>query len=168
MKKQFIKVFFTVALVMAIFISADAQSVGYNYKPMSPRACNIKFSVSKRDTTYYIVAVVKSGKRKFIGKTSMMMKTFDGQVLKLEGEEIDEESTSGWVIIDGFFIPMSHKAYTAQFAITPAQLEVLRQGVAKILVSTLPTPHERDFKEDKIGLKLYEFYEQIQAMERDF
>ena len=168
MKGNFFKSIFVIALIVMMIIPVKSQSVGYNYKPLSSKSCNIKFSISKSDTSYHVIAVVKSGKRKFIGETTMMIKTFDGQVLKLKGKEIDKESTSGWVIIDGFFIPMSHKAYTAQFSIAPEQFEILRQGVAKIYVTTIPTPHERSFKRDKIGLKLYEFYEQIQALEREF
>lgn len=168
MKGIFLKSIFVIAFIVMMIIPVKSQSVGYIYKPLSSKSCNIKFSVCKNNTSYYVIAVVKSGKRKFIGETAMMIKTFDGQVLKLNGKEIDEESTSGWVIIDGFFIPMSHKAYTAQFLITPEQFEILRQGVAKIYVATLPTPHERSFKRDKIGLKLYEFYEHVQAMEREF
>lgn len=168
MKGIFLKSIFVIAFIVMIILPIKSQSVGYRYKPLSPKSCNIKFSICKNDTAYYIIAVVKSGKRKFIGETAIMIKTFNGQILKLKGKQIDEESTSGWVIIDGFFIPMSHKAYTAQFPIAPEQFEILRQGVAKIYVATLPSPHERSFKRDIIGLKLYEFYEQIQAIEREF
>lgn len=46
----------------------------------------------------------------------------------------------------------------AQFKITPEQFEKIKDGIAKVRLSTIPIEHERTFRKDKIGKKLYLFY----------
>ena len=48
---------------------------------------------------------------------------------------------------------------------TREQFELLREGVAKVRLSTLPIEHERTFKKDKLGKKLYNFY--LHQMNKD-
>ena len=45
-----------VLLIVGVFMLAlntYGQTVGYTYKPLASEGCNVKYSVSKQDTTYY-------------------------------------------------------------------------------------------------------------------
>jgi len=81
----------------------------------------------------------------------MLLKTFDGEIIKLHGTAINVDSQS-----------TNHTSgnmnSTAQFIATPAQLESLKKGISKIRLSTSPIEHEREFKKDKIGKKLYQLF----------
>lgn len=81
----------------------------------------------------------------------MLLKTFDGEIIKLHGKaiNIDSQSTN---------YASGNISSTAQFIATPAQLELLKKGISKVRLSTSPIEHEREFKKDKIGEKLYQLF----------
>ena len=45
---------------------------------------------------------------------------------------------------------------------------LLKKGVAKIRLSTIPIEHERTFAKDKIGKKLYQFFLKQKNKDNDF
>ena len=57
MKKYLV---FLVGLLFIVFIPANAQTVGYTYKALAAKGCNVKYSVSKQNNKYYIIAMVTS------------------------------------------------------------------------------------------------------------
>ena len=87
-----------------------------------------------------------------------MIRTFDEEVIKLEGALIDNDTQSVGIMSGNIMIPVPVISSTAQFIVTPSQLKSLKAGIAKVRLSTTPITHERSFKKDKIGEKLYEFY----------
>lgn len=147
----------TLAIILTT-LTLKAQTVGYTYKPLAPEGCSMKYCISKQDTTYYIIATVSSDRLKFLKESTMMLRTFKGEVFKLEGTLIDNDLQSIGIMSGNLMIPVSAITSTAQFKITPAQLESLKNGVAKIRLSTIPIEHERNFKKDKIGDKLYKLF----------
>ena len=109
----------------------------------------MKFSVAEQDGRYYIVAIMKSDDGLgFLKEPTMLIKNFDGEVVKLYGDNIGTSSE------------LSRKGLgsMAQFVITPEQFEMLKGGVSKVRFSTAPIEHERTFRRDKIGKKLYRLY----------
>ena len=61
-------------------LNTKAQTVGYNYKSTHSRGCNMKYSVSKQDTIYSIVATVRSDRMNFLNEPTMKIRTFYRQV----------------------------------------------------------------------------------------
>lgn len=144
--------------IVIIALTSKAQTVGYTYKPLAAEGCSMTYCISKQDTTYYIIATVKSDRLKFLKESTMMIRTFDEEVIKLEGTLIDNDTQSVGIMSEDIIIPVAVISSTAQFKITPSQLKSLEAGVAKVRLSTIPITHERSFKKDKIGKKLYKFY----------
>ena len=137
----------TIKIILLLFciilgINAKAQTVGYTYKALAAEGCNMKYSVAKQDTIYSIVATVRSDRMNFLTKPTMKIRTFTGKYLELRGTVIGNGSQSAGVISGNIVI----------------QFEILNEGVAKIRLSMTPMNHERTFKKDKIGKKLYQFY----------
>lgn len=150
---------FTSFLVMALFATmAMAQSVGYNYKPLADEGCKVEYSVVKQENRYLLVVEMRSDMLKFIKDPIMKVRTFDDQVFSLNGANLGESAQGGGLIVKGIILPSSKVNTTAQFEITEAQLELLKQGVKKVSLTTTPIEHEREFKKDKIGKGLYELY----------
>lgn len=144
-----------------------AQTVGYNYKVLTAEGCNMKYSVSKQDTIYTIVAV-RSDRMNFLNEPTMKIETFTGKYLELKGTVIGNGSQSAGIISGNIVIPITEMSSTSQFRITPQQFEILNEGVAKIRLSMIPMNHERTFKKDKIGKKLYQFYLKEKQKDEDF
>ena len=157
------------SIVLTMFsANINAQTVGYTYRPLAAEGCNMKYSVVKQDTAYYIIATVKSDRLNFLKESTMLLKTFDGEVVKLYGSQIGSGSETAGIVSGNIVLPVTEISSTAQFKISPQQFELLKKGVAKIRLSTIPIEHERTFAKDKIGKKLYQFFLKQKNKDNDF
>ena len=125
----------------------------------------MEYSVSKLDSAYYIIATVKSARLTFLHESVLMIRTFNDDVIKITGVNIGDGSKTTGICAGNVIVPVTEIRSTAQFPVTPEQFEMIKSGVAKIRLSTTPIVHEKSFKKDKIGAKLYKFY--INAKEKD-
>lgn len=155
-------------LFLAVCFDTAAQTVGYSYHPLAAEGCNMKYSVTKQDTDYYIIVTVRSDRLKFLKESTFLIKNFDGEVLKLQGDLIGNGNESIGVMVGNLMLPVSEINSTAQFRISPEQFEKIKNGIAKVRLSTIPIEHERTFKKDKIGKKLYQFYLKAKSKDNDF
>ena len=162
-----IKILFCV-FAFIISYQSNAQTVGYTYKALAAEGCNMKYSVAKQDTMYSIVATVRSDRMNFLSEPTMKIRTFSGKYLELKGTVIGNGSQSAGIISGNVVIPVTEISSTAQFWITPQQFEILNDGVAKTRLSMTPMNHERTFKKDKIGKKLYQFYQREKQKDENF
>lgn len=146
-------------ILFIISYQSKAQTISYTYKALAAEGCNVKYSVSKQDTVYSIVATVHSDRMNFLNEPTMKIRTFTGKCFELKGTVIGNGSQSTGIICGNIIIPATEISSTAQFRITPQQFEILNEGMAKIRISMTPMNHERTFKKDKIGKKLYQLYQ---------
>jgi len=153
---------------MCFGLIAQAQTVGYTYKALAAEGCYMTYSVAKQGTEYSIVATVSSDRMTFLNEPTMKIKTFTGEYVELKGKVIGDRSQSAGLVSGNIVIPVTEITSTAQFKITPQQLEVLNEGVAKIRLSMTPMNHERTFQKDKIGKKLYQFYLKEKKKDENF
>ena len=149
-------------------LNAKAQTVSYSYKPFAAEGCYVSYCVAKQDTIYSIVATVRSDRMKFLSEPTMKIRTFTGEYIELKGSVIGDGSRSAGLINGNIIVPITEINSTAQFTITPQQFEILNHGVAKIRLSMIPMNHERTFRKDKIGRKLYQFYLDIKENDEIF
>ena len=91
----------------------------------------------------------------------MLIRTYKDEVIKLEGKHINDGSETGGIVSGNIVIPVTEISTTAQFKITDEQIEKLQDGVAKIRITAIPMNHERTFKKDKIGKKLYKYFNEL-------
>ena len=145
-----------------------AQSVSYTYKPLAAEGCSVMYTVAKQDSSYYIVVSIKSDRFQFLKETTMMLRNFNNEVLKLEGKHIGDGSETGGIVAGNMVIPVTELSTTAQFPITPEQMEFFSNGIAKIRITAIPMNHERTFKKDKIGKKLYTYLKKLTEDKDDF
>ena len=157
---------FTIMFVWSVL--AFAQSVSYTYKPLAAKGCSVRYSVAKQDSSYYIVVTIKSDRFQFLNETTMMIRNFNNEILKLEGKHIGDGSKTGGIVSGNIVIPVTELITTAQFPITPEQMEILSKGVAKIRITAIPMNHERTFNKDKIGKKLYKYLKELTVNKDDF
>lgn len=145
-----------------------AQSVSYTYKPLAAEGCTVRYSVAKQDSSYYIVVTIRSDRFQFLKETTMMIRNFSDEVLKLEGKYIGDGSETAGVVVGNMVLPVTELSTTAMFPITPEQMQFLNSGIAKIRISAIPMNHERTFKKDKIGKKLYKYLKDLTMGKDDF
>ena len=158
----------TLIISLTFVGNSFAQTVGYSYKLLAKEGCEMKYCVAKQDTSYYIIATVTSDKMRFLSDPTMKIRTFNDEVITISGILLGNDSKTSGFLYGNFVIPITEKSSTAQFKITPQQFEELNNGVSKIRISMTPMNHERTFKKDKIGGKLYKFYQKAKAQDDDF
>lgn len=92
----------------------------------------------------------------------MMLKTFNNNVIKLNGSLIDTTTgSSAGIAVGNMILPITSIHSMAQFEIVEEQIEYFNEGISKIRLSTIPIEHEIIFKKDKIGRKLYQQYQVV-------
>lgn len=158
-----------IALFAGIISNINAQQVGYTYKALAAEGCTMNYSVIKQNEKYFIIAIVSSDRMTFLNDSHMIVKTSKGDILKFHGKLISTDSKSSSAIVSGnMVIPVSSIISMAQFEVKPEEFELLKDGIIKLRLTTIPIEHEREFKKDKVGKKLYEFYINAKNKELDF
>ena len=160
---------YIIVIILSLLSSnLTAQTVGYTYKALAAEGCNMKYSVAKQDTSYYIIATVRSDRMTFLSEPTMKVRTFNDEVLSFTGVVIGNGSQSAGIVSGNIVIPVTEISSTAQFKVTPEQFESIKSGIAKVRLDMTPMNHERTFKKDKIGKKLYQFYLKAKSQDDNF
>ena len=102
-----------------------------------------------------IVVTVESDRLVFDSKPTMMLKNFKGEVLKLEGYNLQSRSETSGVFVSNIVIPITELNAMAEFPVDAKDIGFFASGIAKVRLSTVPIMHEREFSKDAIGEYLY-------------
>lgn len=157
-----------ISSIIIAFTHVSAQSVSYTYKPLAAQGCSVEYSAIWQEGCPYIVVVISSDRLVFNETPTMMIRTFNDELIKSEGKAITASTSQGGIIVSNVVIPVTGIRVTAQFPITVEQIEMLQNGIAKVRISTIPLTHERTFKKDKIGKKLHSYFKKSATLEGDF
>lgn len=160
------KLIFLIILILCT-INLCAQSVSYDYKLLSKQGCHVKYSAYRQEDKSYIIVEVKSdGGISFVNDPIMMLRASNNEVIKLQGVNVGKHKEGGvGIVVSGILISEDYSVSTAQFEISNEQIEMLKSGIIKVRLSTIPYLHEREFKSDKIGKKLYKAFGKLKAAE---
>ena len=77
-------------------------------------------------------------------------------MIELEGESLSAKTRNSAVLIGSVLVPVSSVKSLAQFKIEDEQVDLLKSGVKKVQLTTVPFVHRKTFAVDKIGRKLYD------------
>ena len=139
------------------------KPVKYLHKVLSLDGCYVEYRVAKQESSFYIVVVVDSERLRFLSEPTMKVRTFDDEVLTFPGTIVDQ-SNSPWGFVSGHMVlPFDEITSIAQFRVTPQEFEKLKRGISKVRLSMTPENHERTFKKDKMGKKLYKLFLQSEV-----
>lgn len=165
---------FILALWLALGTSAAAQTVFYIHKPLAPEGCVVEYNVTEQRDTFYIVSTVSSDRLTFLSNPTMKIRTFGGKYLELEGTLVGNVSKTKNVVANNEVSQQTvirqetEIESTAKFRVTAEEFESIREGVAKVRLSMTPMNHDRTFKRDRIGQRLYELYMEEKRKSDDF
>lgn len=160
------KVVLFIFLICALF--SYAQSVSYSYRPLAAEGCNVKYTANWQEGKPYLIVSIRSDRMKFVAQPVILLKTSDGDTIRLEGTPLDVSSQSYGIASGNIIIPIQEFNATAQFSITTEQIELLSKGISKVRISLVPMNHERTFSKDKIGKKLYKAFQKTKTVEDNF
>jgi len=151
-------------LYIFLCLSVNAQEKA----KYSGQGMNFQYTVLVQDSQNYVVLTMTSEKQVFAQQPTLMLKTFEGDIITLVGEIVDSNKTTAGVMISGIMIPVSERTFVAQFSISNEEIELLSKGICKVRLATVPKLHEKEFKKDKIGLKLYTMFQDAWKQQNNF
>lgn len=144
-----------VALLSLLLLLLYSCGIGYLHNPLSEDSCSVKYNAIYQDEGTYILVEIESENLVFSNKVSMKLKTFNNDIIELNGTIISSTPNNGGIIISGIMYPINETNSKALFSITEKQIYLLKSGISKVRISTIPIAHEKIFDEDFIGVPLY-------------
>lgn len=149
------KAFYILVLIAILASCGPAKSVSYTYRPLTAEGCTVSYSTAQNDGQLMIVVTVKSDRLFFNNHPTMLLKNFKGEVLKLEGMDLQARTETGGVLIYNVIVPITELSAMAEFFIDEKNIDFFASGVSKVRLSTVPIVHEREFDSDVIGNYLF-------------
>lgn len=120
---------------------------------------NIKINLSTEKDSTFITLMLTSEKLKMSDNPKLLLRLMDDTVISLDGHLLGSTNKSeGAVMIGNTAVAINYYVTEAKFPITKVQAESFSKGVKKLRLNTSPKYHEKEWKKDKIGKKLYEKY----------
>jgi len=148
MMKKIIFLFFLLFSTTSIS-AADSYSVG----------SSAEFYTYTFDGEYFLILSFKDDStNKLSNNTIVKFQMTDGTVLRFEGSQSDAKDESSYVYIDWSSASgKSSETHYAVLKITKEQIEMLKKGVSKVAINTLPEVYKRSkwSGKDKFGISLY-------------
>ena len=151
------RLFYTLCF-FAMTMSAHAQ---VSYGDLFLVDYNMKINVSVEKDSVFLSLTFTSASRKMSDKPKLLIRLMDDIILSLDGQLLDSTSKSDGAVMIGNVAYASHHFITeAKFPIQREQIEQFNKGIKKLRLNTSPKYHEKEWKRDKIGKKLFNKYKE--------
>lgn len=153
MKKIYLNILF-----LALSCIASAQvSYGDNFFV----DYNVKINLSTENDSIFLTLMLTSERLKMSDSPKLLLRLMDDSVLSLDGYMLGSTNKSEGAVMIGYTaVAINHYVTEAKFPITKEQAESLSKGVKKLRLNTSPKFHEKEWRKDKVGKKLYEKYKE--------
>ena len=153
---------------MLLVSCGSAKNVSYSHKPLAAEGCDVSYAALQQDGQLQIIVTVKSDRLVFGDNPTMMLKNFNGEVLKLGGTNLQSRTETGGIPVNNVIIPVTILNALAQFPVSNEEVEFFKSGIAKVRLSTVPIVHEKNFSKDVIGSYLYKALTKASVAEESF
>ena len=133
------------------YCSAEVKYGGMSY--------SMRMRITKENDEAFLNVRLQDLTKVMTESPKMLIKLMNDSIINLDGKILFTSQTNeggvavGNIVIEGGFIVSETK-----FPITPEQIKQIGLGVKKLRLNTSPNYHEKEWKKDKIGKKLYEEY----------
>jgi hypothetical protein len=156
-------------LISLLLVSCGtSKSVSYSHKPLAEEGCRVSYAVLEQEGQLQIIATVKSDRLVFSDDPIMMLRNFNGEVLRLNGKCLQSRTETGGIIINNMVLPVSELNAMALFPVSEDDIDFFLPGIAKVRLSTLPIVHEKSFSRDVIGSYLFRELKRALTTKDDF
>ena len=132
---------------------------------------NVKINVSTENDSIFLSLIMTSASQKMTDDPKLLLRLMDDTVISLDGRLLGSTSrTDGAYMIGNVAVASNHFITEAKFPITKEQMEQFAKGIKKLRLNTSPKFHEKSWRRDKIGRKLFDKYKESSgnSFEDDF
>lgn len=156
--KKIIRYSFLILVLMLCSVSRT-QAQSYSIGDLTNHFYKVYFSVKNVDGKIYLYTKMRTEKMDFENPPKIKIRTFADNIIELTGEKLTSQNDMVAIPIGVMIIPISEKNVFARFAVTESEMELIKEGVKKIRVYTLPDSYDKSFKKDNLGKKIYKQYQ---------
>lgn len=120
---------------------------------------NMKIKVSTENDSIFLNVTYTNQRDKIVDVPKLLIRLMDDSTISLEGKLLSTSNKSGGgVVVSNVIVSSNYFISEAKFPISNEQIKSFRLGVKKIRLNTSPKYHEKEWRRDKIGKKLFEAY----------
>ena len=144
--------------LLVISIAAQAQA---SYGDLFLVDYNVKINVSTENDSIFLSLIMTSASQKMTDEPKLLLRLMDDTVISLDGRLLSSTSKSDGAYMIGYVaVASNHFITEAKFSISKEQMEQFAKGIKKLRLNTSPEFHEKSWRRDKIGRKLYDKYKE--------
>lgn len=120
----------------------------------------MKINLSTEKDSTFLTLILTFARQKISDCPKLLLRLMDDSVISLEVICGITNKSDGAVMIGYTAVAINHYITEAKFPISKEQVESLSKGVKKLRLNTSPQFHEKEWRKDKIGKKLYKKYKE--------
>ena len=147
--------------MLLIVLSCTCTQAQVSYGDRAFGDGNIKINVSTEKDSVYLTFIITSWKYKMSDSPKVLFRLMNDEVISLDGKIIGSSIMNDGAVMVGYVAVSSNEYVTeAKFPIAKNQIEKFSKGIKKVRINTSPKYHEKEWRRDKIGKKLYAKYKE--------
>lgn len=125
---------------------------------------NVKINLSIENDSTFLTLILTSERLRMSDNPKMLLRLMDDEVILLDGHMlVSTNKSEGAVMIGNTAVAINHYVTEAKFPIAKEQIEQFSKGIKKLRLNTSPKFHEKEWRRDKIGKKLFAKYKESSA-----
>ncbi len=147
--------------LLLIVLSCTCTKAQVSYGDRAFGDGNIQINVSTEKDSVYLTFIVTSWKYNMSDSPKVLIRFMNDEVISLDGKLLDSSIMNDGAVMIGYVAVSSNEYITeAKFPISKGQIEKFSNGIKKVRINTSPDYHEKEWRRDKIGKKLYAKYKE--------
>lgn len=120
---------------------------------------NMKIKVTTENDSAFLIISYTDNYLKLSDTPKLLIKLMDGNVISLDGKLLANHSKSDvGIMINSVYVESNYFVSEAKFPINKNQILQFEKGIKKLRLNTSPRYHEKEWKRDKIGKVLFNYY----------
>ncbi len=144
-------------LLLFAIVQVQCQSVSYTHRTFGKGSAIVHYYAVWQESKPSLLVTVESDKMDFDEHPVLQLRFFGvDEPLRVEGEQLPP------IVVE------DQGMIRAKFPLDEEDVELFAKGVSKVRLSTMPYTHEKTFKRDGIGKRLFREFQKAKAKDTDF
>lgn len=144
-------------LLLFAIVQVQCQSVSYTHRTLRKGSAIVHYYAVWQESKPSLLVTVESDKMVFDEHPVLQLRFFGVEdLLRVEGEQLPP------IVVE------DQGMIRAKFPLDEGDVELFAKGVSKVRLSTMPYTHEKTFKRDRIGKRLFREFQKAKVKDTDF
>jgi len=120
---------------------------------------NIRIDLVTENDSVFLMVIYSDAKNRIVDTPKLLLRLMDDSVISLDGKLLGTNNkTDGGYVVFNVAVADNYYVSEAKFPIAKEQIKQFEKGIKKLRLDASPKFREKEWKRDKIGMKLYKKY----------